>query len=177
MCKKHFTQQRSTLQVVCSLTCSITHANNKTKENQRFKVKTREEQKRLQSEAKLQQKIQLTRTVVHHYIHLRDRGKKCITCPSILNHNFDAGHYWHASKSNALRFNLDNIHGQCIQCNRRKYGKFEEYTLRLPERIGEERFQQLQQEYKASVKTVHKWDDESLKIIRKEVRILSRELE
>jgi len=179
-CKKLFKPEYSTTTQVCSYRCALSFAKSKKEkddkdlENARISItKARKEKKQSQT---LSNQIKLTRTAVHDYIHERDRGKKCITCPSILTGDFDAGHYYHGSKSNALRFDLDNIHGQCIQCNRRNYGMFQKYTEELPKRIGQEAFNNLTTRYNETQKTIHKWFPDDLVKIRKKARKLMREL-
>lgn len=172
-CKAYFKPQRSTTEVVCSYSCALEYAKQLKRTQQKDLNKAREEIVSLRKINKLNQKlshqIKLTTKVVHEYIRLRDKGKKCITCNSLLIDNYDAGHCYHASKSNALRFDFDNIHGQCMKCNRYEDGKFEVYINNLPDRIGRARFNALMSSYKFSLKYIHKWDAFALKEIRQEV--------
>lgn len=85
----------------------------------------------------------------HHfnkYIRLRDRGKPCISCDTILDPErakYDAGHFMSKGHYPELAFIEDNVHGQCVECNRWRGGNYHEYEERLIIRIGEARFQQL----------------------------------
>ena len=81
--------------------------------------------------------------VFNKFIRLRDAGKPCISCGTPLSGKFDAGHYYPAGSYKNIRFDERNVHGQCVHCNQHKHGNIAEYTLRLPERIGKESFDQL----------------------------------
>ena len=179
-CKKFFKPKYSSVQQACSHECAFSYAKTQrekdVKELNQARQNIANARNNKKQAQKLSHQIKLTTKVVHEYIHIRDRGKQCITCNSPLKEHFDAGHFYHGSKSNALRFDLDNIHGQCIQCNRRNHGMFQEYTSNLPKRIGEERFNALVSRYEDSLKTIHKWDPEELTSIRKKARKLTREL-
>jgi|ERR1044072_1423939 hypothetical protein len=76
-------------------------------------------------------------TVFNAYIRRRDAEKPCITCgkPKIEHacHFYSAGHY------TGLRFNEDNVHGGCLQCNYFKHGAGNEYRRNIEQRIGKNR--------------------------------------
>ena len=74
------------------------------------------------------------------YIRLRDKGKPCISCGRPLREKYDAGHCFSVGAYPNLRFNEDNVHGQCVSCNQHKHGNVTEYTINLPKRIGYERY-------------------------------------
>ena len=75
------------------------------------------------------------------YIRARDEGKSCISCNRPLPTNsgfygYDAGHYRSVGAAPHLRFNENNVHGQCKACNNYKSGNVVEYRLNLIKRIG-----------------------------------------
>lgn len=74
------------------------------------------------------------------YIRLRDKGKPCISCGRPLREKYDAGHCFSVGAYPNLRFNEDNVHGQCVACNQHKHGNVTEYTINLPKRIGYARY-------------------------------------
>lgn len=80
----------------------------------------------------------------NEYIRLRDMGKPCISCGRMLP--LQAGHYLPAGKYPTLRFNEDNVHGQCAECNIGKYGNIEHYRNSLIVRIGYDRVRMLEME-------------------------------
>lgn len=66
---------------------------------------------------------------------------ECISCGQWKQQReMNAGHFIHASRCDALRFNADNVHGQCIDCNLGGHGEQYRYGLRLKEKIGEDAF-------------------------------------
>jgi hypothetical protein len=73
-----------------------------------------------------------------------------------------------------LKFNLDNINGQCEQCNLFKEGNFENYTLKLPERIGKERFDNLVRLAQIDKQFSKVWNLENLKEIRENIKKLNK---
>jgi hypothetical protein len=76
---------------------------------------------------------------VNTYVRLRDWDKPCCTCgdhnPS---HKFDAGHYLTAGGHPDLRFELTNIHKQCVNCNQYNGGRPDEYRDFMIRTYGEE---------------------------------------
>lgn len=81
--------------------------------------------------------------VFNKYIRERDKNKPCISCDCKMTGKFDAGHYFTVGAYPNIRFNEDNVHGQCVACNQHRHGNITEYSIRLPIRIGQERFDQL----------------------------------
>ncbi len=75
--------------------------------------------------------------VFNEFIRMRDAEQPCITCGKYkiehACHFYSAGHY------TALRFNEDNVHGGCLQCNYFKHGSGNEYRRNIELRIGEQR--------------------------------------
>jgi len=116
------------------------------------------------------------RTVCHTYIKLRDKGKPCISCGTPWNKYFQAGHYFKAETFSTIEYNELNISGQCQLCNLRKNGNFGDYSLRLPKRIGQEKFDEITQLAEIDKKINHKWDREKLKEIRKYYQTKIKEL-
>jgi len=88
--------------------------------------------------------IKEAQAAVNKYIRLRDRNKPCVSCGSNPNDSdlmtgsrFDAGHYRSRGSASHLRFNLLNIHKQCVKCNRFNSGNAVDYRIELIRRIGE----------------------------------------
>lgn len=115
----------------------------------------------------------LTKTAVHAYVRQRDAGKPCISCGEPWRPDFQAGHYHKAELFETLKFNLDNIHGQCTGCNIHKDGNLEQYNINLPLRIGHERFAALQGLAQIDKHQVKVWNIENLKEIRESVKKLN----
>lgn len=79
--------------------------------------------------------------VFRKYIRERDKGKPCISCGSYNTH--DAGHYYSAGHYPELELNEDNVHLQCVKCNRFLHGNLVEYRKGLLKRIGFVKVEQL----------------------------------
>jgi len=140
----------TSLQVVCGIKCSIEYSNTKTKEKALKKARKEKKEglENLMTNSQWKQKLQ---TYFNTFIRLRDLKKGCVSCETSLeNRKFDAGHYYSCGSYPELRFNEDNVHGQCVTCNQHKHGNLIEYTKRLPLRIGEVKFHSL--EVKAHIK-------------------------
>jgi hypothetical protein len=77
---------------------------------------------------------------VNYYIRMRDLGNRCISCGSMPQQKrggtMDAGHYRSRGAAPQLRFNLLNIHAQCVKCNRYGSGNAVDYRISLIEKIG-----------------------------------------
>lgn len=73
---------------------------------------------------------------VNEYIRLRDKDETCISCGKYKE--LQAGHFYSAGHNQCLRFNEDNIHGQCVQCNMHLNGNLLEYRKGLIRRYNED---------------------------------------
>ena len=80
------------------------------------------------------------------YIRLRDQGKPCISCdkPDNGNHQRHASHYRSVGACSKLRFNEDNVHASCAQCNTHNSGNIVEYRIRLIKKLGAEKVEWLE---------------------------------
>lgn len=75
------------------------------------------------------------------YIRKRDQGERCISCGT--QPMSQAGHYYSGGHYPRLKFNEDNVHGQCLPCNYFKSGNLIEYRKNLVKKIGLERVEEL----------------------------------
>jgi len=140
---------------------------------QKPRIETNKALELRKEENALKQALNNTKLVVHAYVKLRDTGKTCISCDAPYQNHFQAGHFYPAGSYETLRFNLDNIHGQCPQCNLYLNGNFDNYSLRLPKRIGKERYEKLLELASIDKQFSKVWNIENLKEIRANVKILS----
>lgn len=124
-------------------------------------------EKQIKEERSISRELNLTKIKCHEYIRLRDKGKPCISCGIPYKSNFDAGHFYKAEIYSWLKFNELNIHGQCVQCNRRKEGNINAYAINLKKRIGEEKFNELEEKAAQGKKESFKWFIHELKELRK----------
>lgn len=139
-CGKMFTPKRSTLEAACSLQCAIVVSRLRQEKKERQELRKRREALKTHKDY-----VQDLQKVFNKYIRERDKNKGCISCSEPLwqKDKFDAGHFYSAGLYPNLRFHEDNVHGQCVHCNQHKHGNIVEYTVRLPYRIGDERFNNL----------------------------------
>jgi hypothetical protein len=102
---------------------------------------------------------QLIKIAVRHfhlYIRNRDQGKPCISCSKKTK--LQAGHFYSAGKHPQLRFNEDNVHGQCLSCNYYMSANLLNYRINLIDKIGMDRVYDLEQTVELSKKQSYKWD-------------------
>ena len=100
---------------------------------------------------KLSKLIEEAQKLVNAYVRQRDaineRGDFiCISCRKLKSKSqCNAGHYFSRGNYGSVRFDLDNIHSQCVQCNLYEHGNLIPYRENLIKKIGTERFEQLEQ--------------------------------
>ncbi len=90
------------------------------------------------------------------YIRLRDHSKGCVSCDSPTFS--DAGHFYPAGHYPPLKYNENNVHGQCKQCNYFYHGNLIEYRKLITNRIT--KTQLLELDYKVALykRNGYKWD-------------------
>jgi hypothetical protein len=70
---------------------------------------------------------------------------QCISCLEVKSwEQMHAGHFYAAGNFSAVRWDEDNVHGQCIKCNTFLHGNLLEYRKNLIEKIGQKRFDRLE---------------------------------
>lgn len=128
-----------------------------TKEQQlRKTIKDLKAKKKQLSLPELKKKVQRK---VNEYVRLRDAKLPCISCGK--RKPLEAGHFWAMGSNGALRYNLDNLNGQCGACNRYKSGNLLEYQIGLVKRIGILQVEWLEKHRK----DIKKWTREELEEI------------
>lgn len=108
------------------------------------------------------------------FIRLRDQGKDCISCGKKLTGKFDAGHYFSSGGHKILTFNEDNVHGQCVHCNRDLHGNLLEYQIGIASRIGTERLFELHSEAHKVRKYTREELREIIEIYKRKARDLNK---
>ncbi len=83
-----------------------------------------------------------TREACHAYIRAVSDGF-CISCEKPLQEGFHAGHFIESGNYPFIRYNEDNINGQCVSCNSYKGGNSGDYRVNLIKKIGAKRVQWL----------------------------------
>lgn len=136
-CRQMFEPIRRNSIIVTRLCISCFVENERTKRRKKQKSEIKEGLKTHSDWLNELQKI------FNKYIRLRDKNKPCISCNKPLIGKYDAGHYFSVGSYPNLRFNENNVHGQCVSCNQHKHANIVEYSLQLPKRIGQEQFEAL----------------------------------
>ena len=92
----------------------------------------------------------------HKFIRNRDQEKPCISCGKYTT--LQAGHFYSAGHNPSVKFNEDNVHGQCKRCNYFLSGNLLPYKQNLIKKIGQERFDKITLNVEMSKKFGYKWD-------------------
>ena len=96
----------------------------------------------------------------HKWIRARDKSQPCISCGKYTT--LQAGHYFSAGLHPLLKFEEDNVNGQCIQCNYFNHGNESMYSISLKLKLGTERFERLNLKHAIGKRSRFKWDRFSL---------------
>lgn len=94
--------------------------------------------------------------VFNAYIRKRDENEPCISCGSWSQRQ--AGHFYSGGHYPELRFNENNVNGQCLRCNLHLSGNLIEYRKNLIKKIGIEEVEKLDQIVAITRQTGYKWD-------------------
>jgi hypothetical protein len=97
--------------------------------------------------------------VFNAYIRARDKDKGCISCGARVE---QAGHFYSGGHYSSLKYDDDNVHGQCLRCNYFLHGNLIEYEKRLRVRVGDERVDELHVKAGYFKRKPFKWDRFSL---------------
>ena len=137
-CKKEY-MPFSTLQKVCSVSCSLEYVR---KEREReFNLETKKLKERIKTKREWVKEVQVA---FNAYIRERDAGHPCISCGRHHNGQYHAGHYKSVGAHPELRFNEDNCSLQCSACNNYLSGNIVNYRPNLIAKIGIERLEKLE---------------------------------
>lgn len=94
--------------------------------------------KKTKSLPKLKAELQV---LFNRFIRTRDEGKPCISCGR--HETLQAGHFYSVRMYDGLRFNEDNVAGECCKCNGFDDMHLLSYAANLIDRIGPQRFEDL----------------------------------
>lgn len=173
-CRKKFVP-RSGLQRACSPQCALqfTRERNTKKARKQSRASTRTQKEALKTKPML---LKESQAAFNAFVRTRDAGKPCISCGKhpkadhLTGGSMDCGHYRSVGAAPELRFDEDNAHGQCKQCNRHRSGNAVDYRMGLVERIGKGRVEQLE-----GKQEIPNWSRDDLRNIRDHYRARARE--
>lgn len=81
--------------------------------------------------------------LMSEYIRKRDNFV-CFTCGKRGNkYNTDAGHFIPQSRNSDTQYDETNVHTQCVRCNKWLGGNMREYTIRMIDKYGREKVDEL----------------------------------
>lgn len=143
ICKAKFEPQYNSVQLVCSPKCGYEYA--KKQKDKDWEKRKKEIKESLKTKQDYEKELE---RIFNAYIRERDKNKPCISCKAPPGtFKLTAGHFFPAGSYKNLRFNEDNVHGQCwYNCNKNKSGNLTEYRIGLIERIGEDKVTQLEED-------------------------------
>ncbi len=174
VCGDEFVPFLST-QKVCGTACAISLGKSNI---QKQNAKAWQKEKKIRKEKLKTHKDYLNdlQKVFNEFIRFRDKGKPCVSCGCMVNGNGHASHFFAVGSHPNVRFNEDNVHVSCVECNLHKHGNLAEYSLRLPIRIGQERFDMLVVKAKQSLLKLSITEiKEKIEYYRKRIRELKNE--
>ena len=149
-CKELFTPS-SSLVKVCGFACALDYGKSvvkvKKKKEHVAKKKTFLDNDKSFQKAKAQKSF-------NEFIRVRDANLGCISCdkPSDWGGQWHAGHYKTVGARPDLRFNEDNVHKQCSQCNNFLSGNMAQYRIAIIAKIGSQRVLMLETDSEAPKK-------------------------
>jgi len=111
-------------------------------------------------------------TIFNQFINLRDKGLPCVSCGKPIKGRVNASHFWNANNHHNVRFDEDNVHSSCITCNQFLSGNLLEYRTRLCSKIGQKRFDELEEKRHIT----KKWTADELQQLIKEYKTKVRQL-
>lgn len=129
----------SSLQKVCSVTCSLKHVRKEAEKE--YKNETRIRRKAIKTRREWLKDVQ---TIFNRYIRERDAGLSCISCNRFHSGQYHAGHYKTVGANPELRFDERNCHKQCAPCNNHLSGNITNYRINLLKKIGVEAVESLE---------------------------------
>lgn len=162
-CAKPFIRFRSTQQV-CGPRCAL-----KTVKADKRKAAEETRARRVALKSR-RDWLEEAQKAVNSFVRARDRGLPCISCGCAWSETFQAGHFMSRGARPELRFDLDNIHGQCIRDNMHLSGHLLGYRRGLIERKGVAVVEALEGPHPPA-----KWSVDELKTIRDAYRLLTKQ--
>lgn len=90
------------------------------------------------------QLVKKLQPIFNRWIRKRDEGKPCISCGE-YKEAYDAGHFYPVGGYAGLRFDEDNVHAECRNCNSYDDSHLIPYAENLREKIGNQDYEALQE--------------------------------
>lgn len=131
LCKRQYTP-RNSMQSVCSPQCALEQV--KQARDKAIKSEMRQRKAQLKTKA---QWLKEAQAAFNAFVRIRDHNLPCISCQRHHCGQYHAGHYRTTRAAPQLRFNLYNVHKQCMPCNSHLSGNICEYRINLIRKVGQ----------------------------------------
>lgn len=141
-CKEKF-EPKEFLQKFCkgSIDCLTAEGlykldKHKKQKDKEWKIEKKVLKEKLKTKSDYEKELEV---IVNKFIRERDKSLPCVSCgASAGTYKLTAGHFYPAGSYRNIRFDEDNIHGQCwFNCNKNRHGNLQEYRVGIVSRITE----------------------------------------
>jgi hypothetical protein len=128
--------------------------------------------------------LQDCQAIFNEFIRKRDAAGanyfKCISCGQVKPIRYmEAGHFYSVGNNGGMRFDEENVHGQCFYCNESLHGNTAMYAINLLAKLGPEKYHALIERRSDYQKHGHKWSrsevEDLIKIYKQKVRELDKQ--
>ena len=176
-CKVLF-HPRNSLQIACCPGCAISYISEAREKKAKAEIRKAQKKERVsvmirKNRAKTKSEwLNDLQKLVNKYVRLRDLKDGCISCekPASWGGQWHCSHYYAVGSSSFVRFNLWNLNKSCSVCNTHLSGNIGEYTPRIIEKIGQDRFDWLFANRSNIANYDVEWIKRAIKIARKGIK-------
>ena len=145
-CRQKF-EPKQDGQIVCAYPCSIEYQKQQRKKKEKELLKSINVKNAAIKKATRTHSgwLQILQKIFNRWVVLRDIKLPCVSCGTTNDVMYSCGHYYTVGSYPNLRFDPDNCHKQCVNyCNKNLSGNIVEYTPNLIRKIGQKRFNELE---------------------------------
>jgi len=177
-CCNKFTPERQ-FQTTCGWECSIEYAKQLKEKKAKDATKQNNIAKRAFKASDRSIIKEKAQRLVNKYARLRDQyenGYRCCTC-GIAKGKMDGGHFLPTSTYSAVRYNTNQIHQQCVNCNRYNAGRRAEYKIFMIEKYGEEYVQKLEALQGVTRSYSTEYLLKLIRVVNKKIKIIEKKIE
>lgn len=176
--RKNKSEMIINIMAFCSFKCLTTYTNTVKLNTSKIRFEKSKSETTVRRKVKTVSDLKKeAQAVFNKYVRLRDikKGYGCISCNKPYDgdrYKWDAGHYI-SRRHNKTRYHLNNVHLQCVRCNRYGYGETVAYRQNLIQRIGLSNVEWLENNYQQTYSFTLDYLSRLKKIFNKKIRRLS----
>lgn len=178
ICKNEFVKTRP-LQPTCTrYECMVDYANQHLSKSVKEKKKQDTKAKKEFNQNDKVYLKELAQRLVNKYARMRDekeRGYVCCTCGH-RGGQMDGGHFLPTSGYSAIRYNTNQIHQQCKNCNRFNGGKPKEYRVFMIDKYGLDYVEKLESIKNTTRSYSTEYYQKLIRVVRKKIKRLEARL-